>query len=336
MTKRFVWADMIRILAIYGIIVLHVLIFPIPRQATLIFQIAATIAETSVPLLVMLSGALLLGKQESYTTFFTKRITKVIVPWISWTFFFTAFALYFHQSLSLGDAAHTFHSIFFPFFWFIVLICALYLITPALRIFTRVANTKDLSIVVILWFFGLSVIPYIRNTQAFPLSIGDSVVQLTVNFVGYFLIGFLITLIKRQRKMALIASLIFIISLFARNYFLTIGRITDISNFIDPGLVIVSVSLFALFYTMEDWFQKTFTNSVKQILAVISQAALGIYFVHYLFLNRAPLPMFSFSDSLIHIADNGYVFSNSFIIFILSFVLIFLLQKIPLIKHLIT
>src|SRR5581483_11423209 len=160
-------------------------------------------------------------------------------------------------------------------------------------------------------------------TQAFPLSIGDSVVQLTVNFIGYFLIGFLITSIKKQKKMTLIALLVFIISLFARNYFSTIGRITDISNFIDPGLVIVSVSLFALFYMIEDWFQKMFTGSIKQILSTISQAALGIYFVHYLFLNRAPLPMFSFSDSLIHIADNAYVFSNSFIIFLLSFILIF-------------
>ena len=340
MNKRLVWAEIVRIFAIYCIIVLHVLVFPIPQNAPFIFFLGLTLADTCVPLLVILSGALLIGKEESYFTFFRKRVSRVIIPWLTWTCIFTAVSLYFQANLSLGNIIHIFHLIFIPFFWFIVLICTLYLITPALRIFAHAAKIHDILLIVILWFAAVSVLPYIRNTQAFPLHVDNGIVRLVINFIGYFLIGFLITKVKHQKKYIILSAVVFIVSFVVRSYIEYYSVYNDQqlingSDFIDPGLIIVSTSLFSLFYLLEDVYQQMFNQLTKKALSMISKATLGIYFVHYLFLNRAPLPILLSTTSLIHVSYTTDLFINGFLFFAISFFIIFFLQKISSIKHLV-
>ncbi len=331
MSKRLVWADLVRIFAIYNILVLHVLQLPNASHTNYIFFIGVTLADTCVPLLVMLSGSLLISKQESYATFFRKRVSHVVIPWITWSCIFTAISLYFQGSSNLSSIVYTFHLIFVPFFWFIVLVCALYCITPALRIFVHAAKLRDIFLIVLLWFITVCVLPYVRDTQAFPLHVDNGIVRLVINFIGYFLIGFLISKMKRQKKYLLLTGVLFIVGLGIRRLYLSTG-----SDFIDPGLLIVSVSLFSFIYLLEDFYQQRFNPPTKKIISVISNATLGIYFVHYLFLNRAPLPTLLPTTSLVHFSHDIDFFSNGFIFFILSFIIIFLLQKIPYIKQLVT
>jgi surface polysaccharide O-acyltransferase-like enzyme len=254
---------------------------------------------------------------------------------------FTAIALYFQDSISLSNSIHTFHLIFIPFFWFIVLICSLYCLTPALRIFIQSAGRRDIVVVVLLWLIAICVLPYIRDTQAFPLHVDNSIVRLVISFIGYFFLGFLIRTTKLHKKYLASIGIILVTSVIGRSaleYF-SIHSYRQFYNgpdFIDPGLVITAVSLFTLFYMLEDYFQRIFTYSIKTIIIIISDATLGIYFVHYLFLNRAPLPFLFSTTSLIRISYNIDLFINAFIFFVLSFIIIFLLQKIPIIKRLIT
>src|SRR5260221_5346526 len=196
MNKHLIWADIVRILAVYFIVVLHVASTPNLSQTNFLYSMGITLADTCVPLLVMLSGALLLGKHESYQTFLRKRVSRVVIPWITWTAIFTAIVIYFQATISFITIVHIFRLIFIPFFWFIVLVCSLYTITPALRIFTQAAKIKDIFIVILLWYIALSLLPNIRDTQAFPLHVGDNIVQLVVNFIGYFLLGYFITRIN--------------------------------------------------------------------------------------------------------------------------------------------
>lgn len=342
MNRRLLWADITRILAIYLILVLHVNAFPNASQTNFIYCIGLTLANTCVPLLIMVSGALLLGKKESYTSFFRKRVVKVIIPWITWTCVFTLVALYFQAHFSPKTVVHIFRSIFIPFFWFIVLVCSLYLITPALRIFAQNAKKKDILLVILIWYSALSLLPYMRNTQAFPLYVGNGIVQLVINFIGYFLLGFFIVHGNLNKKYRPFIALLFIISLVARSfleyYSLHYHRQIFLggSDFIDPSLVIVSASLFFLLYLSEDIFEHISGIWIRDKLSVISNATLGIYFVHYLFLNRAPLPILISTTSLIHISYNIDMFINAFIFFIISLVIILLLQKVPVIKNIIT
>lgn len=44
-----------------------------------------SVIYTGVPLFVMLSGALLLGKEETISQFFSKRFKRIIIPFILWS-----------------------------------------------------------------------------------------------------------------------------------------------------------------------------------------------------------------------------------------------------------
>jgi len=220
-------------------------------------------------------------------------------------------------------------------------VCSLYAITPAVRIFARSAKTRDRLIVILLWYAALSILPTIRNTQAFPLHVGDNIVQLVVNFIGYFLLGYLIVTIKLQKKHVLLILLLFLLSFLGRSFLEYYSahnnkQLISGSDFIDPTLVLVSASFFSLLYLGEEFYQKISNSFIKSILPIISRATLGIYFVHYLFLNREPLPMFIETTSLIHISYNIDMFINAFIFYIISLFIILVLLKIPLIKYLVT
>src|SRR6185369_6512634 len=72
---------------IFGVISLHTL----GTYPSFFSPYIYKIFETSVPIFVMLSGALLLGKTESYLSFFKKRSAKVLIPWIIWTIIYMLF-----------------------------------------------------------------------------------------------------------------------------------------------------------------------------------------------------------------------------------------------------
>jgi surface polysaccharide O-acyltransferase-like enzyme len=342
MNKRFIWADVIRIVAIYLIVVLHIINIPSPKKADFIFFIDLSLIHTCVPLMVMLSGSLLLRKVESYSTFFRKRVSRVVIPWITWTCIFTLITAISQTNFSVGNVVYIFHQIFIPFFWFIILVCALYLLTPALRLFVKKAKMKDIFFVVLLWFLAVCVLPYIRNTQAFPLQVDNGIVRLVIDFIGYFLIGFLIIKTQLKKNYLPLAIAIFVTSVLvtsAVGYYLahwTMNYSFDVFDYISPGIVIVSVSLFFILYLAENSYQKSFTTFIKKGVLAGSNATLGIYFVHYLFLNRPPLPYFIQSPNVLHVSPDVDLFINGFIFFIISFVIIYLLQKIPFIKSIVT
>ncbi|MDP3941887.1 MAG: hypothetical protein Q8Q49_06290 [bacterium] len=76
--KRYLWADLIRIVAIYCIVFRHNSFF-LPHTTLLDYWLLTPYLYTQfgVALFAMLSGALLLGKNESYKTFFGKRSRRL-------------------------------------------------------------------------------------------------------------------------------------------------------------------------------------------------------------------------------------------------------------------
>ena len=84
--NRAIWADILRILAMFFVVFIHV--SPLPTAINvqnILYFINFAVVKTCIALFFMLSGALLLAKEESYKTFFHKRFFKVVFPWIVWT-----------------------------------------------------------------------------------------------------------------------------------------------------------------------------------------------------------------------------------------------------------
>ena len=140
--------DLIRALAIVFIVIIHSSECIWHSDNTWIRLEAAVllaVIETGVPLFLMLSGALLLGKQESLPVFFKKRFLRIIPPFLFWSL--VVFVIYrimdgnkdlisFLPDYFVQLLTAKIHGIY----WFVYMIIGLYLITPLLRIICREAK----------------------------------------------------------------------------------------------------------------------------------------------------------------------------------------------------
>jgi surface polysaccharide O-acyltransferase-like enzyme len=120
--NRALWADILRILSMFFVVFIHV--SPLPS------------VKSCIALFFMISGALLLGKEEAYTTFFQKRFFKVIFPWIFWTVIYTVIQgmIDCKTVRTIPQWKHLFELTLFTRFWILPVLVGLYLVTPLLRI----------------------------------------------------------------------------------------------------------------------------------------------------------------------------------------------------------
>lgn len=301
--KRIVWADIARVLAIFFIVEVHT------SNSLSIFP------RLGVPLFIMLSGMMLLPKNESYSKFWSKRLLRLLRPWVFWsvivgmidvllnktplTYFFSYFKVNFATS------------------WFMPVIFGLYLLTPALRILVKSAKVRDMWFLIVLWFISLSILPFFRNTLAFPLFINNGYVEQLVQLSGYFILGLAIV---RQNWWGKTTNLILIIMGFLLTALLSASKPVFLS-YPAPGIVILACGFFGLLSNFGNYFQKIFSGKPNMFLAAVSKTSLGVYFIHLQIVRLLPLKNYF----------RGW--AGGVFLFCLSFLLILLLQKVPLLKR---
>ena len=80
------WPDVIRVVATFLVVLVHVsgqltnLWEKVPSGQWMIANIYGGLARICVPLFFMISGYLLLPRSESLKDFYSKRMTKVLIP----------------------------------------------------------------------------------------------------------------------------------------------------------------------------------------------------------------------------------------------------------------
>lgn len=148
--------DFIRTIAIIFVICIHsmgemdkaITDGPCYTGIKIVNALLNSIIHTGVPLFVMLSGSLLLRKNEPIELFFKKRFKRILIPFFLWSL--VVFIIkclegniqsgrniiieFLLQFISRGT-----HGIY----WYIYLIIGLYLLTPILRIFFSYATKRQ-------------------------------------------------------------------------------------------------------------------------------------------------------------------------------------------------
>ena len=91
-----------------------------------------SLSNVCVPLFVVLSGCLLIGRRETLIDFAKKRLPRIILPYLFWGIVFTlTFALVFHRGAVIDVALNAFS--FSPkkdanWLWFVPMILITYVI----------------------------------------------------------------------------------------------------------------------------------------------------------------------------------------------------------------
>ncbi len=277
--KRLVWADLIRVIAISSVIMVHALANRAVSEPTnLILNFIFTLAKTGVPLFLMLSGALLLPKKEPLNVFFKKRFLRIFIPWSLWALIFFFIYQDFSQ-LGLFSAIQNFKEFMISRFTYLPMIMSIYLLVPIFRLIVQKGEKWLSWYLVLLWFLGISLLPQLRNSLAFPLKVDNGLVRLTINYSGYLFLGYLLnkdTFLNDKKVLIILAFL---------TSWLASWRLNQV-NYISPLMIILSASLFYLLKLLADLklfsFQK---NKLKKLLAVLSQASFGVFLVHQFILD---------------------------------------------------
>ncbi len=312
---RYVWADVVRSLAIFFVVYIHT-----RSRASDIFDLASSIC---ISLFFLLSGALLLSKQEKIILFLRKRVIKIVIPWIFWT---SVWFVFEYQGLHISAERY-----FLTRFWFLPIIFSMYLFTPFLRRYIVKLNTNTLLLFLILWFVFLILLPIILLHRGIY---NPSNTILTIfQFLGIYFLGYVITnRYKPSGKIFLWVGLFFIsiIAILIEQKLwqtMTQYRLNAFPyNFITPELIAASVGVFiAIYILFNGKYEKYLSQPIQNVITNISHSAFGVYLIHEFFIllyDRFSIPTF-------------LPLERTIIVFLLSCLFIIFLKKIPFIKLLV-
>ena len=300
--ERAYWLDYLRIAATFLVIMIHASSQYLYKTGVEFWagNFYDSLARMSVPLFVMISGSLIIGKTDSYKIVFNKRIKKVLFPLLIWSLIYLVYrlikvAVFDHEFdfagtlkdiLSLKQGLHL---------WFLYMLIGLYLLVPLLNKFFLNAKKRDQTIFI---FICLGVFIYNFFTKTFGLVLGFDFLNLS-GFILYFISGYYL---KQYFKSNSPRIMVLLIVLFLLGFFLTFFGtfITKENNlgwplysYLSPNVLLMTFSIFLIFQMSKESFKR----SPKNIIA-LSNASFGIYLLHpiilqvlaYVFFIRVAMP----------------------------------------------
>ncbi len=334
MTIREGWVDGIRVIGAFLVVLAH--IGKWGEGPEWVHPLAYTFSRIGVPLFFMLSGFLLLPKEENLVIFLRKRAWKVFLPLVAWSLIYD---VYVNQALSKSGV--TLEAVVrllirllrgprAEHLWFFYTLIGLYLFTPILRLFVARARQSDLLYYIGLWFFT---VPLLSILTAFtPLRFGFEIPMAT-GYIGYYLLGFYLGNLAPSRQSMRIFATLFIFGLLFTFFVFLLDLPPQKDETVFRSYLSLNIILMGLaaFFLLKNAFQHL-PLTVWHGLLPLSQASLGIYLIHPLVLQwyDAWLPRLGLTRG----TGSSFVMIPLITIctFVISFLLTRLLQKIPLLR----
>lgn len=332
--------DLLRVIAILAVIMIHVsaqFVFASKGNSSqfIIGNIFDSISRCGVPLFVMISGALMLNEQKEITfkKIFKKILNTLLLLYL-WSFVYT-FTFNIASPIAHGQKIQL--SLFFNEFlfghyhlWFLFMIIGLYLITPILRTFVKKENSH-----IVLYFIILSLILKFSVPIFEILSIKFSSLKIIYEwfdmfqfdligtYVTYYITGWFIFNISIPKKFQ---NLIYILGI--------VGVLTTIltAQIFNKyyQLAYCDYSIFNFFYSVSIFMILTKNPKPKTKfgtkLAGLAKYSFGVYVLHVLIMTLFNIIFPNKSFVLLYIIIEWVITS------IISFVLTYLIYKIPILK----
>ncbi len=333
--------DILRIIAILGVIMIHVSgIYVINYQPNAIQftigNILDSISRFGVPFFVLISGTFMLDNDKELSiNKLSKKILKLLIILIVWSAFY-ALIYNFHDFTNAFLYGH-YH------LWYLYFIIGLYLITPILRKFVRKENIS-----VIYYFIILSLIfSYLPMTLDGLFSHSDSISKFSnlfsLNFVSgltsYYLAGWLIKSdfirIQKYKTFLYFACIVSLILIILFTQCRTLTTFSAYNYFYHNSNILVFIYGVALFVACKNYFSKkiqNYTDKTKNVIVKLSRLTFGVYLVHASIINLL-------TSIVKHLSLNSFILEIIFIFTgttIFSFIICYIILKIKYLNKLIT
>lgn len=238
-------------------------------------NILDSLSRICVPLFVLISGRFLLGRIETFKQSYKKRASKIFIPMIAWTLIYLIYsAMLSYKAHNIIDITPLVKSVIVgkPFYhmWYLYMLIGLYLITPILNNNIPKISRKSLwRASVLLLVFGVVNSAYNRI-----LGINPIFILWFINYLGYFILGFLIKDSDKKLSSKFLFMLYLILGLLISSLtFYTAKHFGNLYfyDYLSPFVIISSLIVYKLFHQI---------NIKKNILSRISHLTFGIYLIH--------------------------------------------------------
>lgn len=335
--KREIKYDFLRVLAIFGVIVIHVTSnsynhADVHSLSWSMANIYNNLFRWTVPVFFMLSGALLLNKEKFiFKEFIKKYILKNIGLFALFVILYAVVEIGSVEAI-FGSEKWNFIFLLFNYkyhLWFLVAIIGLYMLYPIFLALKQYENGKYIGYYCIL-FFIFSVLYHTLQTINFqgileyiPTIFSNFNYEL-VGYSGYFLTGYYLSKMdcsKNKMKLFIALILVFIVTIFiSYNYAITYGEINPkYSHYFFISTYLEAIIIFLIFNSIK--FQ--FGEKINRIIVEMSNLTVYVYLIHPFimdcFFRYYPLEKIKIKTELIFIAI-------SILIFVLCFASAFLIK----------
>lgn len=297
-SKRIVYPDILRIIAIFGVINIHIIFeyFPLKSVSEIHQWILITInclSHVAVPVFVMISGLFMLSpqKEKSIKSLYSKNILRIVIAFLFWSGIYTVSTILIDKTV--GNNVETPSSILRYFIegeyhlWYIHMILGLYIVTPILR--HVVKNKITLEYFLVIWI----VFCLLPNLLCFVSSIEKDVtdffsrfkISAAIEYSGYYCLGYYIHNFpfkeKTNRIIYLLGSLCAVATIT-----ITVSFSSDISHFSDyltPNIMLMSAAFYI--FVKNNISGIKVTPKSQKIITLLSKYTFGVYLCHLIVLK---------------------------------------------------
>jgi surface polysaccharide O-acyltransferase-like enzyme len=217
--------------------------------------------------------------------------------------------------------------------WFLYILIGIYLVAPILRAFVSAASRRDLVYFIVIWFIATPLIELAQRLSGLQTAL---VIPVVAGYVGYFVLGYLLADMDLGRQGLFLSALGCIIAIavtyFGTNLLSASAAPIDIYfySYFSPPTVLASICGFLLLKRLGQNLGRA-GNTVR----TVAGTAFGIYLIHIFvveLLRRGIMGfrLYSWQAPAIYMIP-----LTALAVYVLSFAIVFGMQKMPVIKMLV-
>lgn len=343
--KRQIEFDVMRVVAMFAVIVTHtcgVVIHDLSVNSSefIVLNIIRAAITWHVPLFVMISGRFFLDpdKNISISDIFRKYISHIVIAFVIWSAIYTAY--YMWQAWISGENIFSMWKQFVYQFitgpyhmWYVFMIIGLYIATPILRKITQ--DKKLMEYFIIIFILSQFLVLYATKMpvigETLTAVLDKSNFHISLGYCGYYILGYYLYRYgipeKFEKAMYVITVLLIVFCCVGK----TLHSIYDgeenalISKYLTPNIIIESCGVYLFF--MKKFGKIKMTSRVETLFIKLGKWGFGVYLSHAIVLEILTLlgmnPLFAFPFGVIIM---------SVCTFVLSALLTFIIDKIPILK----
>jgi len=330
------YATKLRAFAILAVLLIHIST-PLVRQEVGSFEwwvgnVVDGSMRWAVPIFIMLSGMLLLGRGESQLNVVKKRVPRLLIPLLFWSLLYSLWDIrYDLETFSVQQILTDFYQNDVKYhLWYLYTLLGLYLAMPLFKTFIQHGRKSDLLYFILLdyiisaTFEVLSSLLDIRLGNGFGYFLG---------YGGYFLLGYYLANTSLNKKTTnlihLLGSAALLVTIIGTWFFSAEqGSLNQVFyKYLSLTTPIVSVSVFLL-------IKDLWNTENSRLTTVIANYSFGIYLIHPMILDVLRGEEFIQLTGISDVTTHPMIYVTFMFIVVLTFSILstFILSKIPLLK----